>query len=107
MVPDCAGSAPTCRDDKARGEPLHLPFKGCAQGLVEIVDIEDEVSFGRGEAAEIHQMTVAAGMNIYPACRCILEIMRLYQGRPSKIRKWRLEAFAHGEWESDSRAGLH
>ena len=62
-------SAPTRSDDEARGEPLQVPFKGCGQGLVEIVDIEDEVSLGRGEATEIHQMTVAAGMNIYPAWR--------------------------------------
>lgn len=36
-------------------------------------------------------MTVAAGVNIYPACRCTLEIVRLYQRRASKIRERRLE----------------
>ena len=36
-------------------------------------------------------MTVAAGMNIYPARRRALEIVRLYQRRASKIRERRLE----------------
>src|SRR5271166_6203457 len=68
----------------------HL-FKGSGQGFVEVVDIEDEVSLGRGEASEIHQMTVAAGMHIYSASRRTCEIVRLDQGRTSKIRKGRLE----------------
>jgi len=36
-------------------------------------------------------MTVAAGMNIYPACRRTLEIVRLYERRASKICKRRLQ----------------
>jgi hypothetical protein len=40
-------------EDKARREPLQVPFKGRRQGLVEIVDIEDDISLRRGEPPKL------------------------------------------------------
>jgi hypothetical protein len=84
-------SPPTRRDNEARREPLHIPFKWCRQGLVKIVDIEGETPLGRGEPAEIHEMTVAAGLNDYPALWGAGKVVRLYRGCASKVRKRRLE----------------
>ena len=80
-------TAPSGCDDEARGEPLQIPFEWCGQGLVEIVDIEDESSLRRGEAAEIHQMTIAARLNDYSAGWRAREVVRLYCGRASKVCK--------------------
>jgi len=51
------------RDDDAGGEPLDVPLPGCGECLVEIVDVEDDTPLGRGEAAEIGQMRVTAGLD--------------------------------------------
>ena len=70
------------------------PFEWCGQGLVEIVDIEDDFSLRRGEAGEIHQMTVATGMNNYPAagvpfrsCACIRAVPRKRRLRHPTVAK--------------------
>src|ERR1700709_2059977 len=36
-------------DGEARGEPHHVPLPGPRQGLVEVVDVEDELAVGGGE----------------------------------------------------------
>ena len=36
-------------DREARGEPLHVPLPRPGQGLVEVVQVEEELSFGRAE----------------------------------------------------------
>ena len=50
-------------DDDARDEPLEVPFPWGRQRLVEIIDVEDDISLRRGEAAEIQQMSVAASLH--------------------------------------------
>ena len=50
-------SAPARRHDEARGEPFQILFERGAQRLVEVVAVEGEGSLGRGEAAEIHEVT--------------------------------------------------
>ena len=42
-----AGHRQTC------GEPLDVPFEGCWQRFVEIVDVENGRAFGRGVGAEV------------------------------------------------------
>ena len=41
---------------------------GRRQGLVEIVDVEEDVALRRGEAAEVHQVSVAAGLHAKSGC---------------------------------------
>ena len=80
-------AAPPRSDDKARGEPLEVPFERCGQSLVEIVDVESERALGRGEAAEIHRVTVAAGLNDDSARRRAGEVVGLQAGRASIERE--------------------
>ena len=53
----------TSRDDNAGREPLNVPLPGGRQSFVEIVDVEEDVALRRCETAEIHQMSVAAGLH--------------------------------------------
>src|ERR1700751_5846234 len=84
-------SAPAGCNDKARRKTLYVPLKRSGQSFVKVVDVEDNVSLRCGEAAEIHQMTIAAGMDIDTAHWRAGQIVSLYQCGPSKIREWRLQ----------------
>ena len=53
-----AGLAPG--EDEAGGHALDVPLEGAADGLVEVVDVEDEAAVGRGEGAEVADVGVAA-----------------------------------------------
>ena len=48
---------------EARREPLDIPFPRARQRLVEIVDVEDLPPFRGGEAAEVHEVAIAAGLH--------------------------------------------
>ena len=54
------------------------------QRLIEIVDVEQDVVFGRIERAEVHQMTVAAGLHRRPGKRLMREIGRHHRRRAAK-----------------------
>jgi hypothetical protein len=49
--------------DDAGGQPLEIPLPWRRQGLVEVVDVENDLPLGCGEAAEVRQMRVAAGLD--------------------------------------------
>ena len=51
---------------QARGQPLDIPLERAGQGLVEVVDVEDQVALGRGERAEIRQVGVTAQLHPKP-----------------------------------------
>ena len=57
------------------------------QRLVEIVDVEEDVVFGRIERAEVHEMTVATGLHRRPRERLMGEISRHHRRRASKKRE--------------------
>ena len=48
---------------EARREPLDIPLPRARQRLVEIVDVEDLAPFRRREAAEVHQVAIAARLH--------------------------------------------
>ena len=53
--------APFERDDvHARRQPLDVPLPRSRQGLVEVVDVEDQAASGSGELAEVADVRVAA-----------------------------------------------
>ena len=52
------------RKDQRRHEPLDIPLPRRGQRLVEVVDIENQPALRRSETAEIHQMSVAARLNM-------------------------------------------
>ena len=66
------------------------------QSLVEIVDVEEDGAFGRIERAEVHQVTVAAGLHRRPGDRLAREIGRHHRRRaaqkPERVRHHALVA---------------
>ena len=53
-------------DGQAGREPLDVPFEGPGQGLVEVVDAEDESPIGCGEDAEVGQVRITAELHVQP-----------------------------------------
>src|SRR5271165_6109680 len=51
------------RQHEAGAQTLDVPFPWTREGLVEVVDVENQDSFGRGEATEVCQVTIAARLN--------------------------------------------
>src|SRR5215831_2474539 len=49
---------------QACDEPLDIPFPRPAPGLVEVVDVEDQVAFWGSEQAEVGQMGVTAQLRV-------------------------------------------
>ena len=68
-------------DDNAGREPLDVPLPRRRQGFVEIVNVEENVALGRCETAEIHQVSVAAGLNAKAGSRGRRQIGRHERGR--------------------------
>ncbi|HEY1539894.1 MAG TPA: hypothetical protein VGF63_10890 [Solirubrobacteraceae bacterium] len=50
-------------DAHARREPLDVPLPRSRERLVEVVDVEEELAFGRGERAEVRQVRVSAQLH--------------------------------------------
>ena len=70
-------------DDNARGQPLDVPLPWRRQCFVEIVDVEKDVALRRGEPAEIHQVSVAAGLHAKPGHCGRSQVSRHDGGRPA------------------------
>ena len=68
-------------EHKRGDEALGVPLPGCGQCLVEVVDVENQPALGCGKAAKIHQVAVAAHLDIDPADRCAGQIGRHHPGR--------------------------
>jgi hypothetical protein len=70
-------------DDHACGQTLEVPLPGRGQRLIEVIDVEDHLSLGRGEAAEVQQMRVAAGLDPQPGVRGGGQVGRHDRRRPT------------------------
>ena len=77
-LPEAAISA---GDLEARREAFEVPLERPGQRLVEVVDVEDEIPLGRGEAAEVRQVCVAAKLSFQARPRCPREVVRHDRGR--------------------------
>jgi len=53
-------------DDHACGEALEIPFPQRRYGLIEVIDVEDDLPLGSGKAAEIQQVGISAGLDPDP-----------------------------------------
>ena len=84
-------AAVTTHDLEARGEALDVPLPRAGQGLVEVVDVEDELPFGCSEHAEVRQMRVAATLHPYSGMRCVREVGSHDRGRAAVERERRDE----------------
>ena len=67
-------SVVTRRDREAGRHPLHVVLERPRKGLVEIVQIEQQLPLRRGEHAEIRQMRIAAQLDAQPRRRRVLEV---------------------------------
>ncbi len=67
-------------DLEAGGEPLDVPLPRPRQGLVEVVEVEDEAAVGRGEGAEVGEVGVAACLHPQPGDRRRGEVGRHHRG---------------------------
>ena len=73
------------RDGDAGRQTLDVDGEiDAGQRLIEIIDVEEDVVFGRIERAEVHQMTVAAGLHRRPGHRLMREIGRHHRRRAAK-----------------------
>ena len=78
-------------DGEARDEPLQVPLERPGQRLVEVVHVEDEPAVGRGVAAEVREMRVAAELRVKPGARRSGEIGRHQVGSAAEERERRDE----------------
>ena len=76
---------------KRGDEPFDVPLPGCRQGLVEVVDVEDHPALRSRKDAEIHQVGVAADLDMEAGRRRFRQIGRHDAGRPAVKREWRLQ----------------
>ncbi len=63
-------------DLEARREPLHVPLERAGQRLVEVVEVEDERALGRGVAADVREVGVAAELRAQSGARRRREVVR-------------------------------
>ena len=56
---------PPC-DLDAGCQALDVPFPGSGERLIEVVDIKDQLTFRRGEPAEVRQVRIAAQLHMQP-----------------------------------------
>ena len=64
------------RDLETHDQTLQIPLPRRGQRLVEIVEVEDQVSLGRCKGAEVEQVTVATRLHVDAGGRHCGEVMR-------------------------------
>ena len=69
--------------DEARGESLDVPLPRGREGLVEVVDREDDPPLRRGESAEVGEMSVSAALDVDSRGRRGSQVGRHREGRPA------------------------
>ena len=62
------------RDREARRHPLQVVLERTGQRLVEVVQVEQQLSLGGSEHPEVRQMRVAAELNLQSRPRGVLEV---------------------------------
>ena len=75
---------------QARGQALDVPLPRRGQRLVEVVDGEGEVAFGRREVAEVADVGVAARLDVQSGRRCRREVECHHRRRAAQEAERRL-----------------
>ncbi len=63
-------------ENEAGGHALDVPLEGAADGLVEVVKVEDEAAVGRGEGAQVAHVGVAAELGVDAGVGAEREVVR-------------------------------
>ena len=77
------------RQNQTRREALDVPLPRTGKRFVKVVDVEDETALGRREAAEVHQVAVAAELHAQAGRRRRSEIRSHDVGRAAVERERR------------------
>ena len=87
--------APGCHD--ACSQALDVPFPGAGQRLVKVRQIEDKVALGCAEAAEVHEVAVAAKLDADAGRRRRGQVESHCPSRPTqkRERRWEHAAIAY------------
>src|SRR5262249_4318877 len=73
----------------ASGQPLEVDREvDAGQRLVEIIDVKQNVFFWGSKGSEVHQMTVAAGLDGNSRGRLMPQVLRHYRGRAAQEGEW-------------------
>ena len=93
---------------EAGHQPLHVPLERSRQGLVEVVDAEDQPPVRRGEHAEVRQVRVTAELHVEPGAGRAGEVGGHRVGRAAEERERRDQhaAVADRHQLRDARRGL-
>ena len=70
---------------EAGGQPLHVPLPWPWGSLVEVIHVEDEVSFGGAEESEVREVGVAAELNPQAGGWCCCEVRCHRKSRPAEV----------------------
>ena len=94
------------RGEHERGnKPLDVPLPRRGECLVEIVDVEDQPAFRRGEAAEIHQVRIPAGLDVDARGRRGSQVGGHDAGGAAVERERRLQHAPIAQWHQVRLAG--
>ena len=75
------------RDLHADHQAFDVPLPGCGKRLVKIVDVEVEVSFGRGKDAEIPEVRVATSLDPHADIGVVARSSAMMVAAPAETRK--------------------
>ena len=79
------GEAPlAARHLEARREALQVPLERAGERLVEVVQVEDEVALGRGEATEVREVRVTAELRRQVGARGARDVGAMTAAAPRK-----------------------
>ena len=93
VSPSCLFGQPNragCKN-KGSGKSLNVPLPRRGQRFVKIVDVEKDVTFGRCEPPEVHQVAVTARLNVDSAVSRRAEVCCHNSSRSPIEREGRLK----------------
>jgi hypothetical protein len=74
-------------DLEACGETLHIPFEWARARLVEVVEVEDEITLGGGKGAEVQQVRVPRELHPRAGSGRAGQVVRHHGGRAAEDRE--------------------
>ena len=86
-------------DLQAGGEPFDVPLERAGQGLVEVVEVEQQMPFRGGEEPEVTQMRIATQLDLQPRMRRGRQIRRHHDRRTAVERERRGDHAAVPQWQ--------
>src|SRR5262249_321925 len=96
------GTCRASRDLNTGGQPFKVLFPRSWGGFGEVVDVENEVSLGRRESAEVHDVAITTRLHAKPGRRGLRQIKSHYRGGAAQESEGR---FAHSRIPNREQLG--